>query len=158
MIAEPDHLIFRAGDRGDLLARMSRLAASRDGWVNIEPILPDGVEPPRPGVWAFLGFKGRDPLMATWMPGPAKGDGFEPTKVGLAHSAGHKAVVHLAEGGLPVPEGWRVVQDNAGRGVIAEVDDGADLGETVDWLLAAAERLATTPLTGRWRALFYRSV
>jgi len=35
------------------------------------------------------------------------------------------------------------------------VDDGADT-EVAAWLIGAAERVATTPLTGRWQATFYR--
>ena len=63
----------------------------------------------------------------------------------------------LAESGLPIPPTWRVTQDHQARGVVAVVDEDADLDEVVTWLVAAAERVATSPLTGRWLASFYRS-
>ncbi|MGI8776381.1 MAG: hypothetical protein ACR2LJ_03110 [Acidimicrobiales bacterium] len=157
MSAEPDEIVFRADDRTELVACMSRLARSHDGWVNISPVLPEGVEPPRQGLLAFLGARGPEALLATWVPGRARRDGFEPTTVGLQHSAGKKVVARLADSGLPVPEGWRVTQDHAARGVVATVGDGADLDEVAAWLLGAAERVATSPLTGRWRATFHRS-
>jgi len=158
MSAEPEEIVFRADDRADLVARMSRLARSRDGWVNISPVLPEGVEPPRQGLLAFLGARGPEALLATWIPGRARRDGFEPTTVGLQHSAGKKVVARLADAGLPVPEGWRVTQDHAARGVVATVDDEADLDEVAAWLVGAAERVATSLLTGKWRGTFYRSV
>ncbi len=156
MIGKPEEITFRADERAELVARMSKLAVARKGWVNISPVLPEGVEPPRQGILAYLGARGPEALMATWVPGVAKGDGFEPTKVGLQHSAGKRVVNRLAEGGLAIPEGWKVTQDHPARGVVAIVDDGADLDEVAAWLIGAAERVATTPLTGRWQATFYR--
>jgi len=155
MSGEPEEIMFRADDRAEVVARMSGLAATHKGWVNISPVLPDGVDPPRQGILAYLGARGPEALLATWVPGAAKGDGFEPTKVGLQHSAGKRVVNRLAEGGLPIPDGWRVTQDHPARGVVATVGDGADLDEVAAWLIGAAERVATSPLTGRWRATFY---
>ena len=155
MTSEPVAITFRADDRTELVARMTRLAKTRDGWVNIEPVLPEGVEPPRQGLLAFFGARGPEALLATWIPGARKGDGFEPTRVGLQHSAGTRVLARLAEGGLPLPEGWKVDQDHRSRGVVATVPDRADPEEVAAWLLGAAERVATTPLTGNWRAAFY---
>ncbi len=156
MAAESEDITFRADDRAELVARMRRMAAARDGWVNIEPVLPDGVERPRQGLLGFLGARGPEALLATWVPGKARREGFEPTTVGLQHSAGKRVVARLAESGLAMPEGWRVTQDHRARGVVATVEDGADLDEVAAWLIGAAERVATTPLTGRWQATFYR--
>ncbi len=156
MAAESEEITFRADDRAELVARMRRMEVARDGWVNIAPVLPDGVEPPRQGLLAFMGARGPEALLATWVPGKAKGDGFEPTTVGLQHSAGKRVVARLAESGMAMPEGWRVTQDHRARGVVATVEDGADPGEVATWLIGAAERVATTPLTGRWQATFYR--
>lgn len=157
MNAAPDEIVFRADDRAELVARMARLARARDGWVNISPVLPEGVNPPRQGLLRFLGARGPEALLATWIPGKARREGFEPTTVGLQHAAGKKVVSRLADSGLPMPEGWRVTQDHAARGVVATVGEGADLDEVAAWLLGAAERVATSPLTGKWRATFYRS-
>jgi len=153
--AIPDEVTFGADDTSEVVARMRRMAADHDGWVNISPVLPEGVEPPRQGLLAFMGARGPEALLATWIPGKPKGDGFEPTTVGLQHSAGKRVLARLAEGGLPIPQGLRVTQDHPARGVVAVVDDDADLDEVVGWLVAAAHRVATTPLTGRWQATFY---
>jgi len=158
MAAESEEITFRADDRAELVARMRRLEVTRDGWVNIAPVLPDGVEPPRQGLLAFMGARGPEALLATWVPGKARRDGYEATTVGLQHAAGRKVVARLADSGLAMPEGWKVTQDHAARGVVATVDDEADLDEVAAWLLSAAERVATSPLTGKWRATFYRTV
>ena len=155
MTSIPDEVVFGADDRGVVVARMRRMAVDRDGWVNIEPVLPEGVEPPRQGLLGFMGARGPEALLATWVPGKRRGDDIEPTTVGLQHSAGTRVLVRLAESGLPVPEHWRVTQDHRARGVVAMVDDDTDVDEVLAWLVEAARRVATTPLTGRWRATFY---
>ena len=155
MSAIPDEVTFTPDDRGEVVERMRRMALDRDGWVNIEPILPEGVSVPRQGILGFMGARGPEALMATWVPGKPKGDTVEPTTVGLQHSAGKRVLLRLAAGGLPIPGEWRVTQDHPARGVVATVDDSTDLDDVVAWLVAAAERVATSPLTGRWRATFY---
>jgi len=154
---DANEMVFGQGGRDAVVGRMRRLAQSHDGWVNISPVLPDGVEQPRPSVLRYLGMRGPDPLLATWMPGEATTDGgFGPTTVGLQHAAARRVVKGLAEAGLPVPAGWRVTQDHPSRGVVATVPADADPEEAVAWLLDAAERVTSLPLTGRWTATFYR--
>lgn len=156
MTLDADEVVFGQGGRGAVVDRMRRLAETHDGWVNLSPVLPDGVEQPRPSVLRYLGMRGPDPLLATWMPGEATKDGgFGPTTVGLQHAAGRRVVDALAVAGLPVPGGWRVIQDHPGRGVVATVPAGDDPEEAVAWLLDAAERVTSLPLTGRWTATFY---
>ncbi|MFN2606508.1 MAG: hypothetical protein ABR511_01235 [Acidimicrobiales bacterium] len=156
MADEPDEVVFRPDDREAVVSRMRRLAADRQGWVNVSPILPEGVEPPRQGLLRFFGARGPESLLATWLPGEAAGEGFKPTTVGVQHAAGGRIVRRLADAGLPVPAGWRVTQDHPTRGLVAEVPDDADVDGVLGWLVAASGKVASFPLTGRWRATFYR--
>lgn len=152
---EPDEVEFRADDRGRVVDRVSDIAAERSGWVNFVPGVPDDVHVPRQGLLRFFGARGPEALMATWVPGEIKRDVAEPTTVGIQHPVGRRVVVALAEAGLAVPDGWRVLQDHSARGLVVVVPDEADVDEMVGWLLAATVEVATFPLTGRWKAVFY---
>lgn len=152
---EPDEIEFRADDRGRVVDRVRAIAADRGGWVNFIPGVPDDVDVPRQGLLRFFGARGPEALMATWVPGEVKRDAVEPTTVGIEHAAGHRAAADLAEAGVPVPDGWRVLQDHSWRGLVVVVPDDADLDDMVGWLLAATRQLATYPLTGKWKAVFY---
>jgi hypothetical protein len=61
-------------------------------------------------------------------------------------------VATLRDLGLPLPEGWRVVQDHPRRGLVAKLPAGADDAGVLDWLIRAAGALCTVPGTGQWRA------
>lgn len=153
---EPYEVEFRPDDRSGVVARMEEVARWRDGWVNFSPVLPDDVEPPRQGLLRFVGARGPEALLATWVPGAAaRRGGYEPTTVGVQHPSGRRLVTGKGALGLAIPDGWRVVQDHPWRGLVATVPDEADLDGVVGWLLATAEEATTLPLTGRWRALFY---
>lgn len=152
---EPDEVEFRVDDREGVVERIRTIAADRSGWVNFVPGVPDDVPVPRQGLLRFFGARGPEALMATWVPGEVKRDVAEPTTVGIQHAAGHRVRADLAAAGLPVPDGWRVLQDHSWRGLVVVVPDGADPDEVVGWLLAATEEVATFPLTGRWTAVFY---
>lgn len=156
MTVKPEELVFGGDDRERVVARMARMARERDGWANLSPVLPEGVEQPRQGLLRFLGARGPEALLATWVPGEPTRDGFGPTTIGLQHAAGKRIGAMLAEAGLPVPEGWRVTQDHPSRGMVATVPDDVDLDNLLGWLLRAAEEVTTLPLSGRWRAAFYR--
>lgn len=152
MGAEPEEVEFFASTRDAVVARMAELAADRSGWANFVPGIPDDVYVPRQGFLRFFGARGPEALMATWVPGE---QGAEPTTVGVQHAAGHRMVPALAEAGLALPDGWRVLQDHSWRGLVVAVPDDADLDHLVGWLLAATEQAATFPLTGSWKAAFY---
>ncbi|MGI9033104.1 MAG: hypothetical protein DLM54_06335 [Acidimicrobiales bacterium] len=156
MVLKPEEVIFGLDDRAVVVASMARLAKDRDGWLNLSPVLPDGVDQPRQGLLRFLGARGPEALLGTWVPGPRTGEGWAPTTIGLQHAAGRRIVARLAEAGHPVPEGWRVTQDHLARGLVATVPDDADPDQVLVWLVGAAEHVATLPLTGRWCAAFYR--
>ena len=155
MRREPDEVEFRASTRDAVVARMAELAAGRSGWVNFLPGVPEDVYVPRQGLLRFFGARGPEALMATWVPGAPTRSGAEPTTVGIQHAAGHRVVSHLAAAGLALPSEWRVVQDHSWRGLVVAVPDDADLDDLVGWLLAATEQIATFPLTGSWKAVFY---
>ena len=75
--------------------------------------------------------------------------------LGLQHPAGSKAKPLLAERGHPVPAGWVVVQDHVRKGLVVSIPAAVAPAQALDWLLEAAKRLSTIPLTGRWRAAIY---
>lgn len=155
MTGESDEVEFLPSDRAEVVARMQGLARDHAGWVNFTPVLPEGVEAPRQGLLRFLGARGPEALMATWIPGERRKDGYAPTTVGIQHAAGRRLVMGKGTLGLPVPDGWRVVQDHPARGLVAQLPDAADLDDVVGWLLATAAEATSLPLTGKWRAAFY---
>jgi hypothetical protein len=155
MAAEPEEVEFLPSDRAGVVARMQELARDHAGWVNFSPVLPEGVEAPRQGLLRFVGARGPEALMATWVPGERRKDGYGPVTVGVQHAAGRRLVMGKGAIGLPVPDGWRVVQDHPTRGLVAQVPDDADLDDVLGWLLATATQATSLPLTGKWRAAVY---
>jgi hypothetical protein len=64
----------------------------------------------------------------------------------------------LAERGIPLPEGWRRLQDHPKRGLVLIPTPGAsddELDAVLDWLLRATGALCPVPRTGEWRAYCY---
>ena len=155
MVTEPEEVEFQPSDRTEVVARMQDLARDHAGWVNFSPVLPDGVDAPRQGLLRFLGARGPEALMATWVPGERRKDGYGPTTVGVQHATGRRLVTGKGALGLALPDGWRVVQDHPARGLVAQVPDDADLDDVVGWLLATAAEATSLPLTGKWRAAVY---
>ena len=153
--SEPEEVEFVQSNRDAVVARMAELAAERSGWANFLPGIPDDVYVPRQGLLRFFGARGPEALMATWVPGEQGRPGTEPMTVGIQHAAGHRMVPALTEAGLPLLDGWRVLQDHSWRGLVVVVPDDVDLDHLLGWLLAATEQAATFPLTGSWKAAFY---
>ena len=58
----------------------------------------------------------------------------------------------LAAEGIPLPDGWTMVQDHVRRGVVVRVDGAFDPEQVVTWALRAASALCPVPLTGGWLA------
>lgn len=140
-------------------AAMSRLVTDLDGWVTFEPLFDEEALPPVSRSWLDI-FSARGPVVpdASWVPGERKGDRITPLSVGLRHPSGSRAVSRLAEAGLPVPDGWRMVQDHPKRGLVLEARPGTavDAGAVLEWMFAALAALTPMPLTGVWRATFHR--
>ncbi len=148
---------FSASDTSAVVERMVELAGGT-GWLVLDPaVMSDDVPPPS----TFGGlFSARGPAApeVSWVPGAADKRRAEPLSVGIRHASGPKAVQRLSDAGHPVPQGWRMVQDNPKRGLVIQVPDDADHAEVLRWLLDAASVLATIPLTSNWRARIHLRV
>ncbi len=151
----PEKLVFESDDRGEVVERMSAMAGEHVGWLNFEPELA-GESEQGASLFGFLVSSGPETPMCTWKPGRKKKGAVEPTSIGVQHNAGPKVVAHLANLGLELPGGWRVVQDHPKRGLVALVPPDAALDEVLEWLMRAAERLSERSPTGRWLAHVYR--
>lgn len=141
-----------------VIHRMKELAGQGVGWMNLQPgIDPEDAPRAEPGLFGL--FSGRGPVVpvATWTAPAARRRGPpEPEQVGIQHPAGGRAAGLLAEAGLAVPDGWRILQDHPRRGLVVAVTPGASHEAVLDWLLRATARLSAVPLTGSWRATIHR--
>ena len=157
----PEVLDFGLGSEvaAEVEAAMVRLAEDLDGWVTFEPLFDEEALPPISRSWLDV-FSARGPALpdASWVPGERKGDRVTPLSVGLRHPSGGRAIGRLNDAGLPVPEGWRMLQDHPKRGLVIEARPGApvDAGVMLEWMFAALAALTPMPLTGLWRATFHR--
>jgi hypothetical protein len=136
--ATPEAIEFRPDHPGPVLSHMAALTEAASGWINVRPIIEAEHQPP-PGKRERSGSIGA-------------------TRVGLQHAGGPRVVATLRDLGLPLPEGWRVVQDHPRRGLVAKLPSGADDGDVLDWLIRAAAALCTVPATGRWRAEIFEGI
>lgn len=154
--SRPEEIEFRRDDLDAVLARMTAMTAASSGWVNVRPIVEAEHIPPPPGLFSIFGGSVHKVPTATWMPGKVDHSGsVGGTRIGLQHSSGPRVVARLRELGLPLPEGWRVVQDHPRRGLVATVPAGGDDAAVLVWLIRAAEALCAVPHTDRWRAEVY---
>jgi hypothetical protein len=151
--SRPEEIEFLPDQLGPVLDRMAAVTAAGSGWINIRPIIDAEHQPPAPGPLAIFGGSIHKVPTATWMPGKLERSGsISATRIGLQHSGGPRLAAQLRELGLPLPQGWRVVQDHPRRGLVAKLPDGADDAEVLGWLIRAAGTLCAVPSTGRWRA------
>jgi hypothetical protein len=137
---------FQESDTAPVLAALAR---SGGGWLNLQPgMRDDDVPEPRTLFGTLFTARGPQVPIATWVPAE--------DSAGIQHAAGPKAAARLAEAGVPVPDGWRVVQDHPKRGLVMRVPQGTPDADVITWLLAAARELCGVPLTGDWLASVYR--
>lgn len=150
-----------------IAAVLAPVLGGTSGWVNLRPEVEvevpgdEGTEPARERVLAESGGRGVTagvfnmllssrgavvPMVTVMAPRRAG----RPARVGVEHAAGPKAARALADTGLPLPPGWRVVQDHARTGLVLEPAVAEDAEAVVTWVLAAVARLSPFPLTGRW--------
>jgi hypothetical protein len=137
---------------------MDRLSAAHDGWINLMPGVPehDGGRPPvRTGISAIFGTALPDVTMCTWFPAPAQGRGVDEETLGILHPTGRFAARRLAGLEAPVPEGWRVTQDNARRGLLLKIPAGTPHQAIAEWAVLAGTVLCLEEMTGMWRAVVY---
>ena len=95
--------------------------------------------------------------MGTWAPA----QGREPATIGIEHGQGPRVVRTLADRDVAVPEGWRVAQDHARRGLVVVPTAGRHRpGARRRARLAAAgdRRPVPVPRSGRVAGLLLRGV
>jgi hypothetical protein len=144
-------LEFHVMDTHVVVEQMDRLGEAHSGWVNLRPALRPEEELERPsGLEALFAVSVHQVPICTWVAGKASRHGVEPDSLGVQHAAGTKAVVQLREAGVPLPEGWRSVQDHPRRGIVVRAPPGTDHSEELTWLLRAGTLLSQVPLRGEW--------
>lgn len=149
-------LEFDAQQPVGVLAQMERLGAGHRGWVNLQPAVreEDAPPPPTPLGMVFSSDLYEVPV-CTWVAGHVTRHGVAPDSVGVQHATGPRVVARLASLGVPLPDGWRWVQDHPRRGLVVRPPVGTPYGDELRWLLDAGTTLSGVPLTGTWRALVY---
>lgn len=134
---------------------MLAMAARGEGWINLSPGLDvDEPPPPRSGLASLFGARGPVVPLATWAPA----HGRNPATVGIHHGEGPRAIALLIDRGLPLPEGWRRLQDHPKRGLVlapTPASTPAELDAVLEWLLRATGALCPVRRTGEWRAYCY---
>jgi hypothetical protein len=160
MVAEPLVIEFDESHRDAVVTRMAKMAAARQGWVNLSPGLAVDTPPlPRSALGSLFSARGPAVPLGTWSaPGRS---GRDPSTIGIQHGQGPRVLQQLDEAGLGLPEGWRRLQDHPRRGLVCVVpasDDPEDLDAVLGWLLQATGWLCPLPRTGEWRAICYRAI
>jgi hypothetical protein len=160
---------FRPSDPLELVAAVTGLRESRAGWVNFWPYFPEdgALEANLDGTWddteyqrpkgAALGIGGMlmrpaPPIPeCTWVPGEDhRRKGRQPDSVGMAHPGGRKAGPVLVEAGMRLDDGWKVVADTAGRGLILALSGDYDVREAMTWILKAADLVTPFDVPDDW--------
>jgi hypothetical protein len=147
-------VLFGVADPSPVLERMAELADG-SGWMVFDAAVAEDDLPPPAAFGGLFSAKGPAVPELSWVPGAPGGRRREPLAVGIRHGAGPKAKLRLAEAGVPVPDGWYVIQDNPRRGFVAQVPDTVPDADVLDWLLRAAAVLAAVPLSGDWRVMIH---
>jgi hypothetical protein len=144
---------FATEDPSACVAWMDRLAAARDGWINLHPgVRPEDEPPPHSSLSVLLAGVTHDVPVATWVAGkPVRGETSR-EQVGIQHAGGKRVLAELASAGAGLPDGWRMVQDHPRRGLIVAPAPDAPHDDVLGWILEAATVLSTVRLSGDWRA------
>jgi hypothetical protein len=149
-------LEFTPPETQAVASALADLRRAGSGWINLLPGIDDEAAPaPAAGLFAFFGANAPAVSMATVMPPKYDRRATEGVTVGVMHPTGAKAVARLAEAGVTVPDGWRVVQDHPRRGLLVRTEPTESEGDIVSWAIRAATALCRAELTGRWRAQVY---
>jgi hypothetical protein len=149
-------LEFSRFEPAAVVERMTDLAGSLGGWINLQPnVDPDDVPGSGLGLLSIFSARGPAVPLVTWMPGQPTRRGVTPAEIGIQHPAGSRAVPILRERGIEVPAGWTVVQDNPKRGLVVRPSDDAAVGEVLEWLLQATPALCPYELPTSWLAMVH---
>jgi hypothetical protein len=160
---------FRPKDPIELIAAVTGLRATRDGWVNFRPYYVedgklemeadgtyDDTEYQRPkgaaiGIGGMLSRPAPPIPECTWVPGEDhRRKGRLPDTIGMAHPGGRKAGPVMVEAGMRLPDSWKVVGDSAGRGLIVALAAEYDVRDAMLWVLEAAVRVTPFTLPDDW--------
>jgi hypothetical protein len=146
----PEQLEFRFDAWEPVLARMAELATAGRGWMNLYPETTEEAEPAQESSLLRGLVAGRGPTvpMGTWV---VATDG-APASVGISHGVREKAMPRLRAAGVVAPARWKLVQDNARRGLVARIPPDEAPEEVLAWLMGAIDELCPVPLTGHWLA------
>ncbi len=155
-----EQLEFHRDDRASVVRCMVELAGGA-GWINFDAGVDAEVPvPARSMIFGFLAARGPDLPHCSWV--PEKGAA---PSIGVQYASGRQAARRLADAGVPVPDGWRILQDHPRRGLVVAVLPGSgaaangtleDHDRVLAWLLAAGAALSTVPLSGYWLATIVR--
>jgi len=140
--------------RAEVLEAMAQVAAAGRGWINLSPDVDPKDLPPDPGPFRIFSAFGPPVPLCTWTP-PEPRKAAPRALVGVQHGRGTRVAQSLAEVGIPVRDGWRVVQDQPKKGLVVAVPAGEDLDEVLRWLLEAGAALCPLPYS-KWVAAIYR--
>jgi hypothetical protein len=166
-IPEPTHLVVHPANPTPLVSIIEELHGSRGstngGWVNVLPRIPTDVPiPATPGPFAVFSKRGPAVPMASWVVELPRSAGrtaggvvLPPTvEIGLQHAAARRVAEMLG----PIPDGFRVTQDHARRGLVLEAQsvNEVDVETTVDWLLQCLGGLCRVESHGDFDAVVYR--
>jgi hypothetical protein len=130
---------------------MRELITSRNGWVNMQPLVEEEDIPQTSvGILGWISAKGPAVPEATWVPGERRRNGsLAADSIGLQHRGGPRARAALAEAGVPIPAGWKLLSDHPKRGLVIELPADTEPDEIVHWLVAAARVLSPMELPSR---------
>lgn len=134
---------------------MRTLAVSRDGWMNVRPLVDEDKIPQRASGFGLFS-SGVPPLpVGTWMPPEERRGKLRPGSIGLQHPVSSRVAKRLVGAGIVAPDDWRGVQDNARRGVVLEVPETADVAQILDWIVRAITELSPIELEDTFNAEFH---
>lgn len=155
----PDQIEFGFAAPEPAVAALTQLVAEGDGgWVNLLPeVEEEAAAAVTPSAVAAI-FRAPGPPIpqVTLMPPRSGRRGDKPAQLGLTHGVGTRVIPRLRDQGLPLPEGWKVVQDHVRRGLVLDLSDPLDPAGAVEWGLRAAIALCPIPTTGAWLAEVHR--
>ena len=126
------------------------------GWLTLQPAFDAESMPPPRRSGGFFTARGPFVPVASWVPGERTRQGVDYVAIGIQHGAGGAVVDWLGERGLAVPDGWEVLDDHPGRGLVIAVPPAGERAEVLRWLLDAGDLLCPVQLTGEWRAIVHR--
>lgn len=153
----PDAVIeFDAVTPAEVVTWMLRLDGDHQGWINIQPGVPDRVLERSPTPLSLFHRRPRELTLATWAAGALRRGGPVGPTVGILHGRPDRMRTILSTAGLAVPPGWKVLSDRVASGFVARLPAGADPAEVVVWLMQAVEAVSPVPVLQTWRAVVHR--